>query len=433
MGDPARDLGSFLARVDVQALDGELDANAATRAREAVVGGYACGARLPPGIAAQHARALLTLLPEGFRQRRADWPERMTAILERAEAVLAPQSRSVPTPGAGTNTTADPLDPLLQYAVDPARIGPEIARAVGLPDAPHLQATLLRRKVGRRALIRYSWVDGGQRTALVGKLRAKGPDQRTPRLHARLRIAGLDGAVPDWVGVPRAVGEIGALHVWLQEEVRGLRVTDYLRPDSSPRPAARAGEALAKLHTCGVEGRAPWTLGDEGVVLERVLTEAAAALPAQADRIGALLCASRALIAALGDGPSAGIHRDWYPDQVLVDGEVVWILDLDLHAQGDPAIDVGNFAAHIRELAIRRHGDPFALAAHERAFLDGYAAGGGRPDRVRIECLRALSLARLVGVSLRIPDRRPATNAILDAAERLVQEAAQSLCVPAEP
>lgn len=428
IGDPARDLGSFLARIDVQVIDGDLDASAADRAREALLGGYALGARLPPGIAAQHARSLLILLSEGFRHRRVAWPERMTAILDRTEAILNSAIAAHPRPGASGDAASDALARLLPHALDPDHIGPEIARATGLAGALPVKATLLRRKAGRRALIRYTLDECGERVSFLGKLRAKGPDRRTPRLHDRLRAAGLDGAGPGRIGVPRVLGEIQALHLWLQEEVGGRRVTDHLRPGGSTRPAALVGAALARLHACGVEGGSAWTLGDERKVLESALGQAAAALPRRADRISALLAASSAVLTTLGEGPVTGIHRDWYPDQALINGEAVWILDLDLHAQGDPAIDLGNFAAHVRELAIRQYGDPAALASHESAFLDGYAAGGGRLEQVRFKGLRAASLARLVGVSLRIPDRQPATDAILDVAERLVRDASQDLC-----
>ena len=64
------------------------------------------------------------------------------------------------------------------------------------------------------------------------------------------------------------------------------------------------------------------------------------------------------------------------------------------------------------------------LATHEAAFLDGYAAAGGRSDASRIVVLKALALARLVAVSLRIPDRHAATDDILCAAEKEISASA---------
>ena len=41
------------------------------------------------------------------------------------------------------------------------------------------------------------------------------------------------------------------------------------------------------------------------------------------------------------------VHRDFYHDQVIADGDVCRLVDLDLVAVGDPALDIGNFLAHL--------------------------------------------------------------------------------------
>ena len=390
-GDPARDLGSFLARLDVQALDGDLPRATAARAAEALLAGYEGAAALPQGLAAQRTRALLALLPEGFRQRRPDWPERAAAILARAGALLP---RTPP---------ADPPGGLLECARSHA--GPRVAAAAGLPLDAVAGVTVMRCKPGRRALLRYGLEKGAGPEALLGKLRAKGPDRRTPRLHAALRAAGLDGRAPQRVGVPAARGALDDLHLWLQDEAPGRRLTDLLHPDAGTEPAHRAGAALAALHANPVETGRCWTLSDELAVLAKTLDEAAAAAPALAQRLGTLLAAGRAAAATPPPGPLTGIHRDWYPDQILIDGDSAWILDLDLYAQGDPALDLGNFLAHVTDLSIRRHGSAQSLARHEAAFLAGYAGAGGRAEPATAT-FKALALARLVGISLRMADRR---------------------------
>ena len=404
VGDPARDLGSFLARLDAQVMDGDLSQQAAAQARHALLAGYGAGPGLPGGVRAQQARALFLLLPEAFRLRQAGWPERATAILARVEALL-------PAPGQAKGSG---LDGLAAQAGDLTAMRPILAAATGLPPDAIEEVTLLRRKPDRRALLRYALREGAGPSALLGKLRAKGPDRHTPALHADLRGNGLDGRAPYRVGVPRPLGEVRALHLWFQEEVPGRRLTDLLRPGSTgaTRPV---GGALARLHASPVEPPRRWTL-----------EETAAASP----RVGALADASAELAAALEPGAEAVIHRDWYPDQALVDGDRVWIVDLDLCARGDPAIDLGNFLAHVTELALRRHGDPAALEDHERAFIEGYAAAGGAVPEERVAAMKALSLARLVAISRRLPDRQDATGAILDLAERLVADALQQTKTP---
>jgi len=405
-GDPARDLGSFLARLDVQAMDGDLSVAKVDAAGRALLSGYAAQAPLPPGLTMQHARALLALLPEGFRQRRPDWPERAAAILDRAEALL-------PAPAL----PGDRLGELLARARDPDVAAPLVTAAAALPVGAVEGVTLLRLKPGRRALLRYALPEGSEPPALLGKLRAKGADTRTAHLHATLRAAGLDGRAPHRVGVPRPRGAIEGLHLWLQEEAPGCRLTGHLRPDGETAAAAQAGAALARLHATAAETTRRWTLADEIAVLQQALEQAAAQHLFARQRLDALLAGCRRAAAALPPVPEAGIHRDWYPDQILIDGGTAWILDLDLYARGDPAVDLGNFLAHVIELSIRRHGTREALAAHEAAFLDGYAGADGQFDATRVAVLKTLSLARLVTVSLRMPDRRPAAKDILQAAE----------------
>lgn len=407
IGDPARDLGTFLARLDVQAVDGTLTPAEAASAGEALLSGYASTVPLPRAIGVQRARALLMLLPEGFRLRRPDWPERVTAILDQVEALLPP-----------ARPARDPFARLLDRARNPHRANPLVAAASGLRIGAN-EATLLRLRPGRRALLRFAGAGADGPSALLGKLRAKGADDATPALHEALRKAGLDGRDPWRVGIPRPRGMVEDLHLWLQDEVPGRRLTHALHPEGPTAPARQAGAALALLHSAGVEARRQWTLDDEIETLARSLHGAACALPALAPRLEALLATARAAITCLPPAREAGLHRDWYPDQMLCDGDALWILDLDLHAHGNPAIDLGNFLAHVTDLSIRRYGHPDALSDHEAAFIDGYVLAGGSPQDEAVAVLKAISLARLVAISLRIHDRRPATADILRATEEI--------------
>lgn len=84
-GDPAADLGSFLARLELDLLEERLPATVASELGEGLLAGYE-DARdsLPHGVREHTAAALLRLAPEPFRHRRIDWPELLEAALERA-------------------------------------------------------------------------------------------------------------------------------------------------------------------------------------------------------------------------------------------------------------------------------------------------------------------------------------------------------------
>ena len=113
-----------------------------------------------------------------------------------------------------------------------------------------------------------------------------------------------------------------------------------------------------------------------------------------------------------------GIHRDFYADQVLVDGARLYLLDFDLFCLGDPALDAGNFIAHLTEYALRVLGDAGALACHERAFEDTFCQSHGEHARSAVRGYATLTLARHVWISHNITRRRPWTEAILALCER---------------
>ncbi|MGF1667047.1 MAG: aminoglycoside phosphotransferase family protein [Acidimicrobiia bacterium] len=68
-------------------------------------------------------------------------------------------------------------------------------------------------------------------------------------------------------------------------------------------------------------------------------------------------------LARLPAAPSVLVHRDLHPGQLVAHDGGLFILDLDTCSIGDPAIDVGNLAAHLRA-----RGDDSAAAALEGAF-----------------------------------------------------------------
>lgn len=337
-GDPGQDLGSFLARLDAQAIEGALSAEAAGAAGAALCEGYALGAPLPANLTPHRARGLVLLATEGFRRREPDWPRRTERLLARAEALLAEQRRP---PAQGTDL------PMLAQALDEGAMRPLLAAALGVaPEALDLRPPqLVREKPGRRALVRYRGAAGDAPFDLLGKLRAKGPDIRTAALHRALRLRGLDGRAPGATGVPASRGRIDVLHLWLQERAPGLTATEFLRPDAPTEAATQTGAALAQLHRADVATARGWSLADESAVLDRALGAAAAEQPREAPRLAAIAGRARALLARLEPVRPTGIHRDFHPDQVLIDGPQVWIVDLDLYASGDPAIDLGNYTS----------------------------------------------------------------------------------------
>jgi aminoglycoside phosphotransferase (APT) family kinase protein len=84
-GDPAADLGNFLANLERDAIDAKVAATALPAMRDALLGGYGGGdPALRERVHLHTAAALLRLVAEPFRCRATDWPDQMQRIVTRA-------------------------------------------------------------------------------------------------------------------------------------------------------------------------------------------------------------------------------------------------------------------------------------------------------------------------------------------------------------
>ena len=89
------------------------------------------------------------------------------------------------------------------------------------------------------------------------------------------------------------------------------------------------------------------------------------------------------------------LHRDLHPGQVLVDGNRLAIVDWDDAALGEPAVDLANFAAHLR-LAALMTDSPRAAARFRRAAVAQVALGRRLDPDLSPDLLRLLVAASLL-------------------------------------
>ena len=396
------------------------------------------------------AAALIRLLPEGFRQRRRDWPQHLERLLtsaehlERIDNLNPPPLRSgggigAPhekgeclfhgNPGWGCEKSRSDESHELHPANDPAYMQAALRAALAQPALILRDLTVLRHKAGRRALIAYTIenTDGVPQT-ILGKQRAKGVDKHGYRIQRALWQQGFD--LPG-VAVPETLAILPAARLWLQRQVAGEPATHQLTPNSPPALWAHIGAALASLHRANIASKRRWTIADELTLLHDRLEKAAALRPPLAARIRALLPALTALGTTLADRPLCGIHRDCYPDQILtspypgvgaknheVPITLTW-LDLDLYAHGDPALDAGNFLAHMTEHALRHYHDATALAAQEEALARQWLADSPLPtDAPTLAAWTTLALARHIYLSTQFPAREHTTAPLLALCEQ---------------
>lgn len=316
----------------------------------------------------------------------------------------------------------DPALPALDAALDPeasARAFESTKRYAGARVRVQ-RAALVRHKPGRRAVIAYdyvvTWPDGrAEAVEAVGKMRAARPPRSAYNLLRQLWKSGFDASSADGISVPEPLAKVPALGLWLQRRVPGVLATTLLTTPAGTPLARRIADAAHKVHMAGVAPERAHGPQEELAVLHRLFGEVGLRDPRWQRPLATLLDRCRRAAAGL-TGPSTGIHRDFYADQVIVDGTRLHLLDFDLYCRGHAALDIGNFAGHLVEQALREPQHALALAlAGDALEARHFAHAGAEADRpVRIYV--ALTLARHVALSTVLPGRAHTTASVLDAA-----------------
>ena len=311
-----------------------------------------------PNIALQTACAYLRCLPDSFKSGRADWPEKTIACLQTAEKTL--------------------IDAAL----------PELDDALRIP-----ASRLVKHRPGRRAVVR-----AGDRYV---KVRAKGVDNATQEAYEALRKCNFSFSFPKEVRVDKRLRRVEL------PAVTGIDAESLLFAGDVD-VATAVGRALAEFHKSEISVPRRHSVADEIDTLEHRLGSDSAMLSA---------CKAAAKgLTIVSDRP---LHRDFHPGQILHSGSGIGIIDFDLLAMGDPAVDVGNFVAHLIDAEIR-----FDLNLREviLAFENAYQSAGGPALKSNVEIYAALSLARLSDIALERPARRAKAQFI----ERAAMEALSS-------
>ncbi|MEM7065183.1 MAG: phosphotransferase [Cyanobacteria bacterium P01_B01_bin.77] len=327
---------------------------------------------------------------------------------------------------ASSLSPTDPKIPLLETALDPQQAKTQL-QALNAAIHRVTAAKLIRHKIGRRALIEYHLETDQGPLTLLGKIRAKGTDYTSYRIQQTLWNQGFDAHSADGYSVPEPMGVIPDWRMWLQRKVPGIPVTERLPTTAGVALSRRIATLAHKLHATSVPTRKQQTLRDEISILHTDLTKVNQQYPHWQSRIEQILVACDALVShrfshrsdRTKKSPLVGIHRDFYSDQVLVDGDRLWLVDLDLYCQGHPALDIGNFIAHITEQSLRQTGNPAAMADREAALRDTFidtcsnSCLSAESWHHEIEMYTILTLVRHIYISTRIATRNHCTEAIL--------------------
>ena len=325
------------------------------------------------------------------------------------------------------NAAADPDLPTVALALNPGLVNDEfrhaLERVAGLAGRVSVRnITVTRHKPGKRAVIEYGvrvkhadapW----SHAALIGKIRTRRYGNEPFRLQEAIWNAGFQADSADGVSVPEPVAVIPRFKIWLQRKVPGVVASKLLAGPDGIALARRIAEAIHKLHRAGVPAEGSHTVADELRILRECLSRVAESKPELRDRLERILVACWKLGASLAGARTCGIHRDFYPAQVIVDGGRLWLIDFDLYCQGDPGLDAGNFIGHMTEESLRVSGDATALRDRERAMEERFVELSGKAVRASVHAYTALTLVRHIYLSTQFPERTAWTGRMVELCE----------------
>lgn len=322
------------------------------------------------------------------------------------------------------NIATDPKMPFLAEAIDPIKVQKYLSKALSnrFKKIQLHAIRVIRHKPERRCAIAYELTietnNSCQSLVIIGKARAKGLDRHSYELQRSLYRAGFAEDSVDGISVPEPIGLIPEWQMWLQKKVPGRVATDLLAGRDGVSLASRIADAAHKLHQSNIFPRRCHTMTDELNILHDRLPKVAQQYPQWKKRLERVLEKSVRLGANTPELSQCGIHRDFYGDQVIVNDNHLYLIDLDLYCQGNPALDIGNFIAHITEYSLRVLGNPNALADRQIAMTERFIQFHGEAIRSAIESYATLTLVRHIYISTQIRGRSSFTTTILELCEQ---------------
>lgn len=316
------------------------------------------------------------------------------------------------------NITENPKMPFLEDAISPIKVKELFQQHLSAIDDQYqlVKIEVIRYKPQKRCLIEYTF-QGENPLVLIGKIRAKGTDTKSYELQKELWHSGFDSHSHDGISVPEPIGIIPQWQMWLQKKVPGKVATFWLTTERGIDVSRKVAHVAHKLHQANIPCQRRHTMADELAILDLKLPLVLEDYPDWQPRIESILEKCHILGENTPEHRLCGIHRDFYFDQIIVDGDRFYLLDLDLYCEGNPSLDIGNFIGHITEYSLRSLGNRDALIDREIALQKEFMQLSEEKDSQAITVYTTLTLVRHIYLSTQFPPRRPYTKALLKLCE----------------
>ncbi len=454
LGDPSSDLANFTAHLQYRCFLGEIAGHQVAQINQWSIRHVfdRDGREAMLRYRWNHVAAMFRLTTNWFRSAATDWigeTERWLLYLNQQIEGLKNHSSSVaisssvakwdpsqPRTGNVSTSVADDRPNLIQPILgDPAfetlagALDPETAQCI-LQQVPRIRELygryeisnidVVRHKPGRRCLIKFELATEQGLRAILGKASSKRLDRRAFEIQLRLfDEKGFGYENDDHVSVPRPIGYWAPGNMWFQEKVDAEEGGAFLKGRRLIPVTERLALAMAKLHSSGLVPGRRHQVSDELRILDDRLNRMKTNLPTEAYRIERIRKDCFAIGDAIHSTPAVSIHRDFYHDQVLFSDRQTFLVDLDLVSLGHPALDVGNFLAHLAEYGIRYFDNSEHWIQAENNIVDLYLSRMPHVKRADIDAFKAISFARHIFITWAILDRRKHISSIIDVAESM--------------
>lgn len=217
--------------------------------------------------------------------------------------------------------------------------------------------------------------------------------QEVLSVHESLQKAGYDGQ--NGLFVPRPIGYCPELRAALMEPSKGKKVCEILDEPIASDAMDSAGRLIANLHMAVLPlANPPYNLENEIKlidgwiqVLDLIFPKESLEVKSLRDELIKRYCAA--------ERPVRSSHRDFHDNQLLYDGSVMTILDLDTACSAPAELDVGNFLAHLSFRGIQLYKDPHKYSELEWIFLKSYRQTSEILDDCAILWFKISTLLRL--------------------------------------
>jgi len=230
-----------------------------------------------------------------------------------------------------------------------------------------------------------------------------------------LERSGLKYDASDGITIPKLVFTDEMAGIIISETVTYPSLHDLTDPKRFIPACARAGSALRRLHSLDPADLPAFTLTDELSGLRRNCDLIERTNPDLTRRIAMTIETLNANMPQIDSSGFVVSHRDFFDKQILISDKRVTLLDFDTLSLADPALDLGNFLAHLFLRGLQNSELQGLTGKGSDAFTGAYTSGGNDLTG-RVRWWHAAALVRLAGLYSLRPRWRRIAPALLDQA-----------------